>query len=292
MKNDEMYDKITAKVLAALEAGTVPWTKPWTAGVNAPRSMSTGKAYRGINVLMLGIEQMDKGYTAPWWGTYKQIGELGGQIRKGEKSSLAILWKRFEKREEGDDKAKSFMMLRGFNVFNVAQGDWPDGVPAKFAPPELEHHDIVAEAEALIAGYPHAPFIEVRPSDRAFYAPAADRVVVPELGQFKSPEAYYSTMFHELTHSTGHKDRLARDGVVNIDHFGSHQYSKEELVAEMGAAMCCAITGVEPQIDQSAAYIASWLRSLQNDHKLVVSAAAQAQRAVDHIRGEEVQSYE
>ena len=289
MKTD-VYERITERIIEALEAGTVPWTKPWTAGVNVPRSMSSGKPYRGVNVVLLGLEAFDKGYPAPWWGTYKQVGELGGQVRKGEKSTTVMLWKPMVR--EVDGESKRWFMARAFNVFNVAQAEWTDGVPERFAPPALIEHDIVAEAEALIAGYPKRPQIDIIASDRAYYRPSADTVCVPQLGQFRSVEGYYSTMFHELTHSTGHAKRLAREGVVNIDHFGSHAYSKEELIAEMGAAMLCAVTGVEPQIDQSAAYIASWLKSLQNDPKLVVQAAAQAQRAADHIRGQEVESYD
>lgn len=292
MANDEIYARITDKILAALDAGTVPWVKPWTAGASAPRSMSSGKPYRGINVLLLGLTAMENGYGVPWWGTYKQVGELGGQVRKGEKSSMAILWKRFTKEDAATGDEKSFMMMRTFNVFNCDQADWADGVPARFAPPAMAEHDVVAEAEALIAGYPNPPAIQIIESDRAFYRPAGDMVVVPTISQFATAEAYYSTMFHELTHSTGAKTRLAREGILAMDGFGSHLYSKEELVAEMGAAMACAIVGIEPCIDQSAAYIKSWLKALQNDPKMVVQAASQAQRAVDHIRGEEVETYE
>jgi antirestriction protein ArdC len=279
------YQVITDKIVAALEAGTVPWRKPWkSVGGFGPTSLSTGNEYRGINHLMLSMESMARGYSSLYWGTYKQIESLGGQVQKGQKGTQVVLWKPFEK--EVDGKKERYLMMRLFSVFNVEQADWPEGskLPAAPVKPESKFSPVEA-AEAIANGMPQRPEIK-HGGDRAFYSPLLDYVGMPNRESFASAEGYYGTLFHELVHSTGHESRVGREGIeANNISFGSATYSKEELVAEMGAAYLCAEAGIEPQIDQNAAYIASWLKVLKGDKKFVVSAAAGAGKATDFILG-------
>lgn len=281
----DAYEVITDQIIAALEAGTVPWRKPWTSAGTLPLSMSSGKAYRGVNVLLLAL--VGEPYASPYWGTYAQISERGGQVRKGEKSTRITFWKSLKITDKETGKPKIIPMLRYFRVFNADQAEWPEGSKRPETPVkgELVEHDPIAEAEAIVAGFENAPQVTICRSDRAYYVPSEDTITVPELAQYQTPEAYYSVLFHELGHSTGHATRCNRKGIQTFSHFGDEKYSKEELVAEMTAAFLCAAAGIEITLDNSAAYIASWLRVLKGDKKLVVQAAAQAQKAAEHIQG-------
>ena len=273
----DMYAEVTSRIVAALESGTIPWRKPWSGHSAIPTNLATGKKYRGVNVWVLG----SLGYDLPYFCTFKQAKSLGGQVRKGEKGYPVVFWK-FLKKEEGG-KTKSIPLLRHYTVFNIAQ---IDGVEAPQVP-ETTHNPISA-CETVVKDWIRGPRIEHNAGDRACYSPQFDRVTMPNPEQFQSPSAYYSTLFHELTHSTGHKDRLNRETLNNIAYFGSHEYSKEELVAELGASYLCAHTGIDNDtIDNSASYIASWLKALKNDPKLLLQAASQAQKAADHILGTE-----
>jgi antirestriction protein ArdC len=286
------YQVITDKIVAALEAGTVPWRKPWKSiGGFGPTSLSTGKEYRGINQLMLSMQSFAAGYGSIHWGTYRQISELGGQVKKGETGTQVVLWKPFEK--EVDGKKERYLMMRLFSVFNVEQAEWTQGCdskkggwfgkkPTEPVITEADYVEPVAKAERIVAGMPNAPRIQ-HGGDRAFYSPLLDYIGMPPTAAFDSTEGYYSTLFHELVHSTGHESRVGREGIEAFAGFGSATYSKEELVAEMGAAYLCSEAGIEPRIDQSAAYIASWLKVLKGDKKFVVSAAAGAGKATDYI---------
>lgn len=284
----DVYSIVTETVLAALEAGTVPWRKPWASAGTFPLSMSTKKAYRGINVLLLSLAGAQ--YASPWWGTYKKIAEMGGAVRRGESSTMVTFWKKLritEKDEDGAETKRDIFMLRYYRVFNADQADWTEG--RKPASPERPDNEVdpLAGAEAIIAGYRNGPSVTRKLSDRAFYTPHDDSIVLPELSQYESASEFYSTAFHELTHSTGHSSRLDRDGFRTFGHFGDTNYSKEELIAEMGAAFLCGIAGIDPDttLPNSAAYLASWLKVLRGDRKLIVHAAAAAQRAADHICG-------
>lgn len=272
-----VYEQVTDKILALLAEGTVPWHKPWKG--TAPMSMSTNKPYRGINVFLL-----DDGYH----GTYKKISELGGQVRKGEESSLAVFWKFVEKKDAKTGKVEKIPFLRYFRVFHSAQADWPEGMPERFtAKGGADEADRISEAEQVVAGYikgDNGPSL-AHGGGSARYSPATDAVSMPELTSFRDADHYYSTMFHELGHSTGHGSRLSRDGVTNFDAFGSHQYAAEELVAEMTAAMVSGALGIDSTVETSAAYLAHWAGALGSDPKLIVRAAGQAQKAADMIRG-------
>jgi antirestriction protein ArdC len=290
----DIYQEVTDRIIDQLEAGTVPWRQPWTSlGHDLPRNVRNAKRYRGINVFLLAITAMLNGYTDPRWGTYKALGEKGGQVRQGEKGTQVVFWKRIEPKEgardENGDPKKPFMMLRYYTVFNVEQADGIEPLPVGAPLPEHERN---AECESVIADYcgPNVRKISkgefvAGPTlsfggDSAHYVPATDHLQLPVLGQFDDADAYYATAYHEMTHSTGSDRRLKR-GVSN--GFGSDPYAREELVAELGAAMLNAITGIETRDESSASYVATWLGRLKDDRRLVVQAAAQAQKAVDLI---------
>ena len=263
---------VTDKILAMLEGGVVPWQRPWK--TTAPMRMSSGTPYRGINTWML--EAAD-GPGGNWWGTYAQIEALGGQVRKGEKSSLSVFFRVVEK----DDGTK-FAMLRNSNVFNCTQADWADGVPEKFLT-VVNNDDPIEAAEAIHNGYKGRPAVTFG-GDRAYYAPLTDTIKVPMPESFTSREAYYSTLFHEFGHSTGHQKRLNRPE-LGSNGFGTHTYGVEELTAEMTSAMLLGHAGIECQFEQNAAYIGSWLKTIKESPTMVVRAGTKAQAAVDHILG-------
>ena len=274
-----VYDIVTDQVLKLLERGTVPWHRPWHGG-ELPQNLVSRKAYRGINPFLLGCT----GYASPYWLSYKQAQQRGGNVRKGEKSTLVVFWKRWttEKRdaETGEKTSTTLPILRYYRVFNVEQCE---GVEA----PELADKDFepIERCESVVADMPNAPTIENRET-RAYYRPRTDTVNMPRPELFNSAPEYYSTLFHELTHSTGHVSRLRRKDIEDVQPFGSADYSREELVAEMGAAFLCGHCGIEAAtIENTAAYLNGWLRKLRDDRKLVIVAAAQAQRAADCILG-------
>ena len=217
--------------------------------------------------------------------TFNQAKKLGGSVKKGERACPVVFWKWLDVDKEKDPtRTKKIPMLRYYNVFNVAQCDGLDEKVPAVELPDREFNPIV-EAEKLVTAMPTKPELTHR-QNRAFYRPDQDLVNVPRPQLFDSNEEYYSTLFHELVHSTGHEKRLGRHGKDKPVLFASNDYSKEELVAEMGCAYMCGVCGiVEQTIDNSAAYVAGWLRRLKNDKTFVVKAAAQAQKAVDFILG-------
>ena len=287
----KVYDVITDRVIEKLEAGTIPWEKAWHGQVGMPKNLKSGKEYRGINPFLLHC----LGYESPYFLTFKQCKERNGSVRKGEKGCPVVFWKWFSPKNQPTPDDPDYMfsrrdengrvlvpMLRYYTVFNVAQCDHIDA-PA-LNTPEREHTPIQA-AERIVEAMQSAPAIQ-HGSTGASYSPGEDTVRMPRPEIFANGEGYYATLFHELTHSTGHTDRVGRKGIMDTVMFGSSTYSREELVAEMGSAFLCGEAGIlEPCIDRSAAYIASWLKALKNDPKLVVIAAAQAQKAADYIVG-------
>lgn len=289
----DIYAEVTETIIAALEQGTVPWHRPWNAAeTGLPVSISTGKPYRGVNVFLLMFSGQAKGYSSPWWGTFKAIQERGGSVRKGEKGTLVTFWKRLSVPTTAEEQAttkkdrKVIPMLKHYVVFNAEQAD---GLPEKFGLETFEpgeEWDPIGTCEEIAAGYTDGPTVSHNGGNRAFYRPMSDSVHMPTREAFESPDAYYSTLFHELTHSTGHESRLARKTLLESHAFGDTSYSKEELVAEMGAAMLSAVAGIhQTTVEQSAAYLAGWLRALRSDPKLIIQAGGAAQRAADRILG-------
>ena len=274
------YEEITSQIVKQLEAGVVPWAKPWTSSF--PTNLKSQKPYRGINVFLLACQ----GYASPYWLTYKQAASIGGNVKRGEHGTKIAFWKisdyRRQDAETGElaDTDSKAVRLRHYTVFNVAQCDnLPDFGTGRVLNP-------IAECESVVSAMPNAPTIVQ--DGNAWYRPSTDTVGIPARDAFNSAEAYYATLFHELTHATGHKSRLDRFEETSADHqFGSESYSKEELVAELGAAMLCAFTGIAPQIiGNSAAYLQTWITRLKADSRLIISAASAAQKAADHILGQ------
>ena len=305
-----VYEIVTETIIARLEEGTAPWRMPWTMG-GLPLRMNANTPYRGINVLLLGVTAQAKGYRSPWWGTYDHIAERAGMtkvpdgsprgyhwesedgsprgVRKDEKSTLVTFWTRTkwaEQNADGDDEEHHGQMLRYTRAFNAEQAD---GLPERFYATEDPGAQLspVDSAEALMRRYLDngGPAFRVG-GNQASYSPFLDEVNVPPLASYTDVNEYYSTAYHELTHSTGHEKRLHRDGMGEC-LFGSPDYAREELVAELGCAYLCAIAGTAtPEVTgNSAAYLAGWIKSLKGDSHLIVVAAARAQHAADLILG-------
>lgn len=280
----DVYAIVTERVIALLQQGVVPWQKPWHGGEKMPRNLVSQREYRGVNVFLLHAMS----YESAFWLTYKQAQELGGNVRRGEKACPVVFWKWLDADNTASGQRKRVPFLRYYSVFNVAQCE---GIKSHLPKPQeskRDHHPIEA-AESVVSAMPRRPEIK-HGLDRAFYSPAGDYVGMPSAERFRSGEDYYSVLFHELTHSTGHESRLNRKSVSGSDGhwsaFGSQSHSKEELVAEMGAAFLCGHAGiVERTLENSAAYVQGWLGRLKDDPKLVVQAAAQAQKASDFILG-------
>ena len=281
----DVYERITARILQQLESGTVPWRMPWRRGeAGHPRNLISGHRYRGINVFLLSCATHD----SPFWLTYRQSKQFGGHVRKGEKSTPVIFWKWVERENSETGGTERFPLLRHYSVFNVEQCELPpEKIPALPAISESDFEPIAA-CEQVVADMPDPPTIH-HGGGSASYRPVSDTVQIPRPERFDEPGEYYSALFHELTHSTGHESRLSRPGITDDIRFGSHSYSREELVAEMGAAFLCGHCGIENTvIDNSASYIAEWLKRLRDDKRLVVHAAAAAQKAADFILGHQI----
>ena len=276
-----VYEMVTDRIIAELEKGNIPWKRPWTGVRSGAYNRITKKPYSIINQILLKHSGS--------YATFKQWSDLGGHIKKGEKSEIVVFWKILEQvetnEETGEKEIKKIPLLRYYNVFHISQveGVEPLEVPFKEVEP-------IEEADKIITMYvnrEHIDFEEL-PSNEAFYSPSNDRVVVPMKEQYENINEYYSTTFHELTHSTGHKSRLDRLESGAIASFGSETYSKEELVAEIGSASIMNMLGIEtPQtFKNSTAYIQSWLKVLKSDNKFIVSASSRAEKAVNYILGE------
>ncbi len=271
--------EIADKIIAALEAGTPPWRKPWTGqgGGAAFPLRATGEAYRGINVLMLWLEAAEKGYASPYWMTYRQAEELGGQVRKGERSTLVVKYGVVEKEgEDGTEERRPY--LKAYRVFNAGQ---IDGLPPSFTreaePPQDLGTRPDEELEAYFARL--GATVETSPDPRAYYHPARDLIHMPPVSTFYTTRGYYETLGHEAVHWTGGAARL--DRLTRCKD--RKAYAFEELVAEIGQCLLFATLGLTPSIDQSAAYVAGWLKALAEDKRAIFRAASEAQKAVDLI---------
>ncbi len=283
-----LYDEITDKIIAELEAGRIPWVQPWgTAAAKAPlampRNAATGRHYSGINVLILWGAVVEHGFPGQSWLTFRQALALGGNVRKGERGTTVVYADRFvpddEKRRarETGDEAQAIPFLKRFTVFNAAQCEnLPDDIAIVAPPPSPGL--IEPQVEALI----RATGIDFRiGGNRAFYVPALDYVQVPPPQAYFEPINWHRTALHELGHATGHPSRLGRDMTGG---FGTKKYAFEELVAEMNAAFCCASLGIVPTV-RHADYIGSWLEVLRDDNRAIVRAASQASKAADWLLG-------
>jgi antirestriction protein ArdC len=279
----KVYQIVTDRIIKALDAGVVPWRKSWRSGVGIdsgwPVSLSTSKAYRGINAVMLS--GMVTGYSSPWWGTFKQIQERGGKVNKGEKASLATFWK-LNKVKDQSGIVKTIPILLYYNVFNIDQCSGVEMPKAK----ALREFVPIDRCESVVGSYVQRTGVKIRDdgNGRAFYRDSTDSIHMPKAGAFKTNEDWYATLMHELAHSTGAATRLARD---LSGGFGSKSYAREELCAEIASSFLCAELGIDtPGIQgNEAAYIDGWRKVLKEDERCVVVAAGAAQRAADLILG-------
>jgi len=285
-----IYQTVTDRIIASLKAGVIPWERPWKtpryAGGPFPRNFYTGKPYRGINVLLLWSSE----YSSPFWLTFKQAQALKGSVRRGEHGTPIVFYKQLSEHATKDEEATSEdervpFVLCHYTVFNVEQCDGltlPEISQPAIAP-EISEDEL---CESIVTGWENRPalYLDSPTEYRAYYRPSTDSVHMPARCRFVDAPHYYSTLFHELVHSTGHESRLHR---IFGDSFGDELYSKEELVAEMGAAFLCAVASIanEHTDRNTTAYIQNWIAALEEDYRLIVHAAANAQRAVDLILG-------
>ena len=296
MASLKVYQIITDQIVARLEEaiaqtklgnkGLPPWNRPWHE-IGLPSNLVTKKPYRGINVFLT----MAAGFSSPWFLSFKQIKKLGGRIKQDEngqllKPLLIVFWNWIEINEDNDgkklEKPKKVPFLRYYSVWNLEQ---LTGIDEKHIPKtEKREFNPIQDAEKIIENMKNRPVIE-HGEPRAFYRPSTDIVNMPKHELFKSDESYYATIFHELTHATGHQKRLARKGVIEMASFGSHNYSTEELVAEMGAIFLCNECGITATFENNLAYLQNWLKAFKDDPKMVVTAGGQAQKATDYILG-------
>ena len=283
---NDIYQTITDKIIAELEAGTAPWVRPWSGEADPfPRNALSQRPYRGINNVLLGMEAHCRGYTTNRWLTFKHAQSLGGHVRKGERSSLIIYYesRMIEKEDadslaDGDEAEKRFIpLIKVFNVFNL---DQVDGLPETHQPFVLDSAWDAWDACALAEQIIERSGAEIRHQGfKAFYSPPNDLIYLPGKQSFADTASYYSTALHELCHWTGATSRLGRK---LGRRFGESAYAMEELIAELGAAFLSAHCRLDGRL-QHASYIASWLEVLQRDKRAVFVAAAQAQKAADYL---------
>lgn len=269
-----VYEIVTDKIIKQMEKGIIPWHKPWHGGM-AKFNRVSKKGYSVLNQLLLPFDGE--------YATLKHWNELGGKVKAGEKGNIVTYWNfinKTEKQEDGTEKVKSFPILRYYTVFHISQVEGVKPLEnVNFSNMEVESAEDVKntyfERESCR--------LFVEKSDRAYYSPSFDEVHVPELNQFENSDEFYSTLFHEMTHSTGASIRL--DRLSNTAFFGNEDYSKEELAAEIGSAMLSSVAGLntEKTFNNSVAYLQSWLKALKNDPRMIVSAASKAEKAVDYI---------
>lgn len=285
----DLYQEITDKIVAELEAGTVPWVQPWgkvdgAPACGLPQNAATGRAYSGINILLLWGEAFERGFGSGSWLTFKQVQELNGSVRKGERGTGIVYADRFTPKDQGageagkaqGDDTREVWFLKRYTVFNADQCEGlPDKLSARSA--ELPEREQIPHAEALIA----ATGADFRiGSERAYYAPSQDFIQVPPQPAFREQINYYRTCFHELGHWTGHASRLDRKLTTS---FGTKDYAREELVAEMASAFLCASLGIVPTVRHTD-YLGSWLKVLKEDKRAIFKAASAASKAADYVR--------
>ena len=278
-----VYEMVTNRIIEQLESGVIPWEKPWSGVRSGAFNRVSKKSYSLLNQMLLGKDGE--------WASFKQWTDLGGHIRKGEKSSIVVFWKILpveEVQEDGSKVVKQIPLLKYINVFHISQVDGVEPIPKE------ELHDIkpIEKAESILIDYWTRENIKVEhiKGNKAFYSPMSDMIQLPLFEQFKDANEYYSTAFHESVHSTMKESRCnrAEERKNKLVAFGSEEYSKEELVAEIGSANLMNIIGIETKksFRNSTAYIQSWLRVLRNDNKFIVSASSKAEKAVEYILNE------
>jgi antirestriction protein ArdC len=277
----DIYSQVNDRILAALEQGIIPWKRPWTGRL--PTNYDSGREYRGVNILTLGIAEMVRGYSSPYWMTFRQAQKHRGHIRKGEKATYIVFSEkkiREIEKEDGTKEERVFHFVRSFPVFNWEQ---TDGVPKKEADVALNpDRDLIEVCNSLLTGMPNPPTYRESGSS-AYYVPKDDLVNLPPIEAFRTSEGYVATKFHEYAHSTGHESRLNRPGIMAVAAFGGGDYSFEELIAELTSAYLCARIGIDNTLGNSSAYIQNWLKALKDDKTMLMKASGKAMAAVEYI---------
>jgi antirestriction protein ArdC len=276
-----IYQKITDMIIEKLQQGVVPWQKTWT--TSYPKNFVSGLEYKGINILLLGLQD----YESHYWLTFKQVKDLGGGVKKDEHASLICFWKPIvnisEKELDEAPEAEIRFLLRYYHVFNLNQVILPDS-ELKKRKITMPTNPKIIEAEQVIKKYKNPPEITVNNLlSNPRYIPRLDKIEIQSIDNFHTSDDYYASLYHELIHSTGAKHRLARRGIIDKIQFGTENYSKEELVAEIGASYLSNISGIQKPLDSQASYIQNWLQALNNDNRMILIAASQAQKACDYI---------
>lgn len=277
-KKFDIYQVVTDKIIRKMEEGNFRWVKSWTGAFSGAFNRISKKSYSLLNQMLL---EHDGEYA-----TFKQWSELGGKIKKGAESEMVVFWSFIEKKEEdenGNEKiVNRFPILRYFNVFHISQVEGVEPLDED----ERKENEEIQSAQKIVDSYLNKEKLKLVHKNRgkAYYSPSFDYINMPELNQFTSSNEYYSTLFHEMVHSTGHNSRLNR-GLEKNAGFGSESYSKEELVAEIGSAGLCEIANISTNntFINSVAYLQSWIRALRGDKKLIVSATSAAEKAIEFI---------
>ena len=287
MRNEtwrDLYADVTNTIIAALEAGTRPWMKPWTITADVSRPLrGNGVAYRGINILNLWLSGAARGFASPYWLTFRQAIEIGAHVKKGETSTLVVYAKTFTKTEEteaGETKERAIPFLKGYAVFNAEQ---IKGLPALYYPQPAPADDDSIKIERAETFFAATGAVIKHVGNQPLYTHGEDMVLYPPITAFDCPLSYYETIAHEVTHWTGAKHRLDRVTDMRRNISGR---AFEELIAELGAAFLCADLGLaaKPR-EENASYIAHWLAALKNDKRFIFAAAAKAQQAADYLHG-------
>lgn len=281
--NNKVYEAVTDQVTNALMRGVVPWRKPWSGGDSLPTNAWSKKPYRGVNVFLLSLSP----YTDHRWVTFRQARELGGTVKRGERSSPVVFWKPWHvagiDQETGEVLKWNVPILKQYHVFNVEQCEELD--ISTLTHQRDTSNSRLERAEDVLRAVPNPPRFQEQGTS-AWYRPSEDLVQVPPIAAFESADLYYTTVFHEYGHATGHEKRLNRASVTGEIQFGSACYSREELIAELTAAFCCATIGLDNSlVENSASYIHSWLAALRSDKRAVAVAASKAQKAADYLFG-------
>ncbi len=283
---NDVYSRITQKIVADLEQGQLSWRKPWSSdhiAQNVMRPLRWNEVpYSGINVLVLWATAAENGYQSPYWMTFKQAVDIGAAIRKGEKATQVVYADKFSKEEQGENGEmieRSIPFLKAYNVFNASQ---IEGLPKDYYNlPEVKNQNTNSRIQSLEKFFAQTK-AEIYTGTKAAYYSGRDKIEMPPFESFKDTPSYYSTLAHELTHWTKHPTRLDRD--MGRTRFGDENYAKEELVAELGSCFLAADLGIEPELRADhTAYIQSWLQVLKNDKRFIFSAASQSQKAVDYL---------
>ena len=287
----DLYQEVTNKMISMIEQGVAPWRLTWNT-YGLAKNYATGHVYSGINLILMNTTP----HPIPYFMSYNQIKERGGKIRKGAKAEMVIYFNVYYKdfadntlskedakaRESRGEEIQVLKFIKYYNVFNIAD---IEGIDFETPETRLNPNEKMEGCEKIIEQMPNRPELKMVDADQPFYSPVLDFVNMPAIEQFESAEAYYATYFHELAHSTGHALRLGREEVMNPSKHGSNPYSREELLAELAASFLCSSVQInfDNIAENSAAYLAGWLKVLKEDSKFIFKAAAEAQKAADYI---------